>query len=192
MRYGLIPLVLSAGLLAGCGETPVRFAPPVPTPGAAATVERVGIAYSSVEVLEVSLPSYANSDEIYVREGDGGLRKKSGVLWTDEPSRAMTLELSRTLSQITGRRVAPEPWPFADRAQARVDVRVEEMFADGDTRFVISGQYFVAPEDGGRDRAGVFTLAAPVATDGGPAALAAARGQVVRELAQLIARQGLR
>jgi len=143
-------------------------------------------------VLQVSLPSYAASDEIYVRGADGALTSSSGLLWSDDPSRAVTLELSRYLALTTGAQVAPEPWPFADRASARVDVRVEEMYAEGETRFVMAGQFFAAPENGGRDRSGLFALSAPIAGGGGTAAIAAARGQVVRDLAAEIARKGLR
>jgi uncharacterized lipoprotein YmbA len=154
--------------------------------------ERVGISYRTVEVLQVSLPTYAASEEIYVRGADGALTSSSDLLWADEPSRAVTLELTRYLSQITGAQVAPEPWPFADRAGARVDVRVEDMYAAADGRFIMTGQYFAAPEAEGRDRSGLFSLSAPIAGEGGVAAIAAARGQVVRDLAAEIARRGLR
>lgn len=188
MPTKLITACLAFGLLAGCGSDAMRY----PVPPAPAPAERVGIAYRSVEVLQVSLPTYAASEEIFVRGADGALTSSADLLWADDPSRAVTLELTRHLSQITGAQVAPEPWPFLDRAAARVDVRVEDMYAAADGRFILTGQYFAAAEAGGRDRSALFSLSAPVAGEGGTAAIAAARGQVVRDLAAEIARKGLR
>lgn len=174
--------------LAACSATPDRFA--VPAAPVEARSER--ISYRSVEVRQVSLPTYAASEEIYVRSPEGALAS-SGLLWADEPTRAVTQELARYLTQLTGAQVAAEPWPFYEPAQARVEVRVEEMLAEGDQVFVMSGQYFVAPESSGRrDRSGLFRLSAPIGADGGALAIAAARGEVVRDLARTIAREALR
>lgn len=175
-------------ILSACGGETLRYS----VPAAPVTEKKIAIAYRSVELLAVSLPAYAASEQIHVRGEGGALLASSELLWSDDPSRAVTLELGRYLSQMTGARVAPEPWPFADRASVRVDVRVEEMLADGDTLFLMSGQYFVAPDTGGRDRSGLFSISAPIATGGGAAAIAAARGEVVRDLARKIARDGLR
>lgn len=180
--------MLAVAVLAGCGGAAQRFT----VPPAAVPLQNVTIAYRSVELLEVSLPTYAASDEIHIRGDDGAVSSSSDTLWADQPARSVTLELSRYLAQMTGARVAPEPWPFADRAAVRVDVRVEEMLAEGNGTFLMTGQYFVAPELGGRDRSGLFSLSAPIVAEGGAAAIAAARGQVVRQLAEEIARKGLR
>jgi hypothetical protein len=103
----------------------------------------------------------------------------------------VTQELSRQLAALTGARVASEPWPFADPAQVRLEVRVEEMVAGADGRFRLKGQYFAASRSGGRDRAGGFAVSAPIAPDSGARGVAAARALAVRDLARLIARQGL-
>ena len=76
--------------------------------------------------------------------------------------------------------------PFAERAAARLDVRVEEMYAEPG-RFVMTGQFFGAPEDGGRDRAGLFSLAAPIPEGGGAAAIDA-NSQHLRDLPVLVAK----
>jgi len=184
-------LLLCATLLAaaGCGgPDPLRFS----VPAAPAAGERVAIRYGTVEIREVSLPAYAASEEIYVRGPDGALAASPELLWSDEPSRAMSLEMARYLAQITGAQVASEPWPFNDRAQAVVEIRVEEMLADAAGLFQLSGQYFVAPDASGGGRSGLFSLSAAYAPEGGAPAIAAARGQAVRDLAALIAREGLR
>ena len=186
-RLTLAP-VLALSMLSACGGTAELYS----VPPAQVTPDSMRISYSSVEVRQVSLPSYAASEEIHVRGADGSLSASSSLLWSDDPTRSVTLELSRYLAQLTGAQVAAEPWPFYDPAQAKVEVRVEEMLADSTGVFLISGQYFVAPDSGRRDRSGLFTLTAPIQGDGGSLAIAAARGVVVRDLAMKIARDGLR
>ncbi|QQA43587.1 membrane integrity-associated transporter subunit PqiC [Pelagovum pacificum] len=173
--------------LGACGDNSQLYSvPPVP----AAESERVQISYGTVEVRQVSLPDYASQPEIYVRGADGSLTASDDLLWADEPTRAMTLELSRYLAQSTGAQVAAEPWPFADRAQATVEVRVEEMLTEPDGMFRITGQYHVASDFTGGGKSGLFDVAAPL-TASSAGGIAAARGRAVYELALLIARQGM-
>ncbi|SIO02190.1 hypothetical protein SAMN05444722_0141 [Rhodovulum sp. ES.010] len=186
MRYAL-PLAL-AMLTAACGGTPALYT----VPDAPVVGPRIPAAYATVALREVTLPTYAASAEIHERGPDGALEPARNVLWADDPVRAMTGDLARHLGRITGATVAAEPWPFFERAQATVEVRIADMLAEPDGRFRLTGQYFVAPESGARGRAGQFALEAPIAEGGGPAAIAAARGRTVRDLAMLIAREGLR
>ena len=180
-------MVLAFGyLLAACGS-PERFAvapPPV--------TEQVRIAFTSVEVRDVSLPSYAASDEIHTQNEDGTLVSSGDVLWADAPERAVALELSENLARMTGRRIASEPWPFEASPDARLEVRFGELVATSTGQFRASGQYFVAVEDGRRERSGLFDLAVPFDPAAGPNAAAAARGKLVLDLATYIARNGLR
>lgn len=96
---------------------------------------------------EVTLPSYAAAEDIYMRAADGTI-SPMGTLWADLPARSITLQLSRDLGAITGVTVAPEPWPFRAYAAAKVDVRIEELLATAEGVFRLSGQYFIAPEAG--------------------------------------------
>jgi uncharacterized lipoprotein YmbA len=176
-----------AVLLAACGASPARFAVPTVTPELRQT-----ISYRSVELREVSLPVYAQNEEISIERLDGGITREAGLLWADLPARAMTLDLGQALRTITGAQVASEPWPFDARPQARLEVRVEEMVASERGEFRLAGQYFVAAFDGSeRGRAQSFALSVPLA-DMEPASIAAARGQVTVMLAEAVARDGLR
>lgn len=174
--------------LAGCSANERFYTVPDVSAEALAPVS---IRYGSVEVVEVSLPDYAERQQIARREGDGAVAAAKDVLWADLPARGMSLELARHLGRISGAQVASEPWPFNDRAQARLEVRVEQMLAEADGSFRLSGQYFVAPDLGGRGRSGLFDITVPVAGPG-PSQIAAARAQAVAELAGQIAREGLR
>ena len=181
--------LLSAALLAlaACSGPPDRYAVPEAPPPA-----RVSIAYQSVSVLKVGLPSYAALEEIAI-SGPGGLVQTSpDTLWADAPERAVTLEITRTLARATGATVAPEPWPFLTAPDAVLDIRLEEIVADGTGQFRLKGQYFVAPADPDRrDRARLFDLTVPYAPEGGIPAIARARSEAVSRLALLIAREGL-
>jgi len=172
--------------LSACGNAQ-SFAvrPPVVT-------EKVRIAFATVEVRDVSLPTYAASDEIPQQDANGTLKSSSKVLWADAPERAVALELSQNLSKITGRAVASEPWPFEAYPDARLEVRFSELVASTAGEFRTSGQYFVGVPNGGRERSGLFELSVSFDPAGGPSALAAARGQLILDLASYIARNGLK
>lgn len=171
--------------LAACG-TPDRFAVTAP-----AVTETTRIAFASVEVRDVSLPSYAAADEIAVQADDGTLTTSANVLWADAPERAIALELSRNLSRLTKRRIASEPWPFEAFPDARLEVRFSDLVATTSGEFRTSGQFFVAVEEG-RERSGLFELSVAYDPAGGPSAIAQARGQLILDLAEFIAREGLR
>ena len=178
---------LALPLLAACAPAPdERIAVP-----RTASEETQRIAHPTVALRGVSLPSYAAGEAIFTADGGGRLLDSGAILWADDPSRAVTLELTRHLTQITGARVASEPWPFLDLASAEIEVRIEEMLARADGRFHLSGQYFVTSETA-TDRARLFDLTTPIAGERTPEEIAAARARVVRDLALDMVRRGLR
>lgn len=192
MRIFQAATALSILALAGCSSVPVARYSVAPPP----VSESIKIAYGSVEIRDISLPSYAASEELHIEDETGAFSSDNGVLWADAPERAVSLELSRNLAQLTGARVANEPWPFQRFPDARVEVRVAELIAGHGGEFRLNGQYFVtaldsAGLDGVGERSALFSLTAPFDPAGGPAAIANARGQVIFDLAKLIARDGL-
>jgi hypothetical protein len=68
---------------------------------------------------------------------------------------------------------------------------MDQLLAGADGVFRAAGQYFVASFEGGRDRSGFFRLSAPYDPEGGASAIAQARGQVIVQLARLIAKDSL-
>ncbi len=97
----------------------------------------------SVMVRTVSLPIYAAVEEIAIESDSGLIKINEDVLWADSPERAVTLVLTRTLSDILNIDVGPEPWPFIGLPDVSVDVRVEKIIAGADGVFRLSGQYFI-------------------------------------------------
>ncbi len=186
--HGLKSVMLGVALgLSACGGTPDLYSVSAP-----AVTEKQRIGFRSVEIRDVSLPTYAAADEIAVQDEAGKLVTDSGTLWADSPERAIALELAGNLARLSGARVASEPWPFEAFPDARLDVRFETLLAGADGMVRAKGQYFVGVPDGGRERSGLFDLRVPFDTAGGPQAIAAARGQIILDLAKFIARGGLR
>ena len=179
-----IAAAATLALLTACGmPASVVVQPP-------AIKETVRIGFKSVEVKDVSLPSYAAADEIAQRAPDGTLIT-SKVLWADAPERAISLELSRNLARLTKRRVASEPWPFEEDAAATLDVRFTDLVAGTDGTYRATGQYFVGVYEA-RERSGSFDLTVAYDPKAGPAAIAKARGQLIVDLAKYLAVKGLR
>lgn len=188
MMIRILPAMALVAGLAACGGPELRYAVPQIAPE-----EKVSIAFASVELRDITLPTYAALEEIYVETPEGVITPAEDLLWADDPGRAATLELARALRLTTGARVASEPWPFDDFAEARVEVRLEEFLADAQGQFRVAGQYFVATRDAlGRDRAETFAIAVPIPQATGAAGLAAARATAMTKLATLIAKDGLR
>lgn len=98
---------------------------------------------SSAMVRTVSLPTYAAVDEIAFELPGGLIASNADVLWADDPQRAVTLVLTRNLSNILNTELGPEPWPFVSLPDVAIDVRVERMLAGADGVFHLTGQFYV-------------------------------------------------
>lgn len=181
----LLPVAMIT--LMGCAGPSDRYVVTMPT---ATQTQR--IAFGAVEIRDVSLPAYAADDEIVLRAPDGRLVSTGSNLWADTPDRAVALELSRHLAQITRARVASAPWPFEALPDARLDLRFETLLAGEDGLYRATGQYFVAVGDGRREGSGLFDLTVAFDPALGPAAIATARGQIILDLAAFLARTALR
>lgn len=139
------------------------------------------------ELREVDLPSYASSQEIGWQTPDGAVRSNPRNVWADDPARAVTQTLARQISLASGATVIPDPWPLADGPDRRIEVRVDEMLARADGRFVLSGSYYVSPvAAAGGDTVRLFALAVQIPGEG-PAAIAAAQSSALQQLALQIA-----
>lgn len=150
---------------------------------------RVRSLVSSLEVRDVSLPRYAASDEIAIVSESGGVDTLRNLVWADTPERAMTLRLADTLAEITGARVAGEPWPFADLPAAQLTVRVSEFVARPEGVLNFRGLYAVAAVDSDlADRSGRFDIAVPLGAPT-PQGVANAQSAAVTRLGEIIARR---
>lgn len=181
-----LPVLALTVSLVACGSPPERY-----TAAAPVVTQSISIRFASIEIRDVTLPTYAAADEIHQQLETGQLQSDTAILWADAPERAIALDLTRNLSKLTGARVASDPWPFESFPDATLEVRFEDLLAGSDGILRAAGQYFVAVEEG-RERAGLFDLSVPFALDAGPAGIAQARGQIILDLAAFIARDGLK
>ena len=143
---------------------------------------------SSILVRTVSLPTYADVEEIAIQTPEGLIVTDGSFLWADQPDRAATLTISRHLNTALSILAAPEPWPFVGLSDVVVEVRVEEIIAGGDGLFRLRGQYFIGgngidyPETVQR-----FNYTAPLASMG-VGSVAMAQSQVLLALSEDIAK----
>lgn len=175
--------------VAACAsEPPARFQAPTEQGS-----ERVSIQFNSVSIRDVSLPVYAASEEIPVLNADGRVLSSATDLWADDPVRAITLDVARTLRDISGARVAPDPWPYQSRPEVVVDIRFEDLLPMADGTYRATGLYFVAPEEEGRaEHAHDFAFSVTYDPTAGYSGLARARAQLMRILTLDIANSALR
>lgn len=140
----------------------------------------------TVEVRLISLPSYAAASDI-VAEGEGGaLFALGGAQWADDPARGMTAALARGLNERTGASAAIEPWPLNTGPDARLDVRVDQVYARSDGIFEFTGQFAVSsPEGTVREFVSRFDIRKPV-NGTGPSATAEALARALAELARQV------
>lgn len=154
------------------------------------TGERVPDRIGSAELKDVSLPGYASGDEVAWQSGDGAVRLANRSLWADQPQRAFTQTLARTISDLSGATVIAEPWPLSEPPRKKLEVRVEKALAQADGVYRLSGRYFVADDaSGGSNQARSFDISVPMASDE-PAAIAAAQSTAISQLARQIATLG--
>ncbi|MEM9970876.1 MAG: ABC-type transport auxiliary lipoprotein family protein [Pseudomonadota bacterium] len=186
LRKALFAAILT---LSACASDPLQSVAVESTPAP----DRVGIRYTDVFVREVSLPTYAASETIFIAAANGLLTEQPTSVWADDPTRAITLGLAASLQEISRARVAPEPWPFGANPEVAVDVRFETLAPGADGTYRASGQVFVAPDEvDATNRALTFRMSETYDLAGGQPAIARARATLVSRLAADIARRGLR
>lgn len=176
-------MVMAFGALAACSPLADRVALS-PMPSSLELRPLVG----SAMVRTVSLPTYAAVEEIPIETAEGRILVREDVLWADDPERAVTLILTRTLSGILNTDVGPDPWPFVGLPDVSVDVRVERILGSIDGTFELNGQFFVASEGAQfRDSAHTFEITEPMA-DVTLDSIAAAQSAALLKLSEQIAR----
>jgi uncharacterized lipoprotein YmbA len=177
-------MILAVLGVAACSSQPDRLAF---TP-AASSLQLQPLVRSAM-VRTVSLPAYAAADEISIQDAGGLITVDRGVLWADEPQRAITLAIADTVGAITRADVGPEPWPFIGLPDVSIDIRVTQMVARADGTFQLAGQYFVGGDGiDFRNSAHRFDIRQPLA-DFNLGSVAAAQSAAVLALSEDIARR---
>lgn len=146
-------------------------------------------AVGSAMVRTVSLPTYAAAEELSYETPDGLITSDESVLWADDPSRAVTLAIARTMGDILKADVGPDPWPFVGLPDVAIDVRVSRMVTNADGVYELEGQYFIGGDGIDYPRSSTaFAIAKPLTSEGA-AGIAQAQARAIAELSEQIARK---
>jgi uncharacterized lipoprotein YmbA len=172
--------MIVVGLAAGCGDNAVRYV----VPAAAGAAQPAALRVSTLEVRDAVLPDYAEAPEILVQQADGGLAPVKKAIWGDGSARAVTATLVDSLAVRSRASVAAEPWPLSSPPDARLHVRISRMVAASDGRFALEGQFAIEAMEG-RESIRPFSVTVPL-PDSSPGGIAAAKGQALGQLADLI------
>ena len=156
---------------------------------APAVSQQVGDRIGTAELLDVTLPDYASAEQVAFQAPDGSVRSGPKELWADKPQRAFTVALARSVSDVSGATVIPEPWPLTEPPAHKIRVDVEKALAGRDGVYRLVGRYYVSDERGtGSSQARSFSISVPVpagSTSGVAAAQSAAIGQLAQQIAVL-------
>ncbi|MEM1302441.1 MAG: PqiC family protein [Pseudomonadota bacterium] len=117
-------------------------------PAPAKTNASIKVRPKTVEVRDVSLPSYAEEADILVRHTDGALRPIDGALWANDPQKGITQAIARRLDAGTTATVTPEPWPLFDGPDRSVEITIERMVATAGKTLEIEGQFAILSRTG--------------------------------------------
>lgn len=182
MPKALLTFCLAA-LLAACTPLADRL-----SLEASPSTLRLTPAVDSIMVRTASLPTYAAIEEIPLQRRNGIIDVREDVLWADDPERAVTLILTKTLGEILGADVGPQPWPFIGLPDVSVDVRVSHMLASVERGFILSGHFYVASE-GRRFTNSTHDFSIPVRMESTSLiAISAAQSEALLRLSEQIAR----
>lgn len=183
MRLVLPSLIAATVLLAACGSSPDYYLLPPPENQ---TGRRASPA-ETIAVVDISLPSYIEANEIAALDEVGVVEVNEDALWADSPRRALTLHLVAALQARLEADIAGEPWPGFESPALRLEVVANRMIGRPGGAVEFTGQYLaVAPETGRIVLSERFAIAVPVRGVGYPALLAA-HGNAIETLAEEIA-----
>lgn len=183
MTYRILSAFIPLVLLAGCTGAPSdRFS--IAPIESALSVETSA---DTISLRDISLPSYAKEPGIFVQNAQGAIVPVPKADWADDTGRAMRLYLVRSLSDITGAQVAPDPWPLEGLPEAEVRIDVEQMFVDSSGTMRLSGQFSVRRDVAvSRNRIRQFDVTTK-ARSSSAADVVEAHGRAWQELAKIIA-----
>lgn len=185
MTRTLLLIAALVPVLAGCSnpEKTARYLIDPP-----AMPSRVANQLGTAELKDVSLPEYASGQEVSYQTEDGAVRSVPKNLWADNPQRAFTQSLARSISDVSGATVIAEPWPLTNPPDRQLNVRVEQALAQSNGIYRLIGRYFVSDENYSStgNHARSFDISVPLAGEG-PGAIAQAQSLAIAQLARQIA-----
>ena len=185
-RHLVACLLLSGLVLAGCTESnePAYYVLETNTnrmAGDGASVRSTSL----IGLRELALPLYARRTQIATVGPDGAINLSDDHRWAEDPPRAASRVVARTLTALTGRPVAIEPWPAGVEPEVRVDVEIDYFAGTLAGDIVLSGNFRIVRMDGRLPTTRGFSLTERSA-DASYAALVGSHTRALEELARLV------
>lgn len=162
MLSRLSPL-LCAAFLAACATAPEPrlFLLNAPIADSAQSVQSPVIG-----LREVALPLYARRPQVAAQNADGTLIASDDHRWAEEPPRAATRLLARTIAAETGAQVFEEPWARAADPDVIVAVEVDRFIGTLGGSVVLTGQLSIGRQGGSsRPRLAPFSIDVATVSD---------------------------
>lgn len=97
---------------------------------------------------EFSLPSYGDGDKIVTVVDDGRIHRDDANRWAEQPAKALTRVVSRSLGRYLDANVVIEPFPRGFDPDLRVMVRFDQFLRGQEGRPELGGQFFLISGDG--------------------------------------------
>lgn len=105
------------------------------------------IGITRIGVDSVRVPSYAQGKSIAYMNSDNVLILGEDNLWAERPEESIQRSISRGFRELTGIEVIASPYPRSMSADARVQVRFDELIRF-EGRALFSGQYIILDGNG--------------------------------------------
>jgi uncharacterized lipoprotein YmbA len=185
-RSGAAGLLFAVLALAGCSESqePAYYVLGTKTDTVAGA--RTGAPTASlIGLRELALPLYARRTQIAAVGPNGAISMSDDHRWAEDPPRAVSRVVARTLTVLTGRPVAIEPWPVGVEPDVRVDIEVDYFAGALGGDLTLSGQYRIVRRNGAPPTTRTFSLTERSA-DGSYVALVDSHTRALEALARLV------
>lgn len=184
MAFRLILTLLTAVTLTACALAPgpVSYLLDAEArPTGALSGEPIGLR-------EIDLPLYARRAQIAVLGAGGEITLNEENRWAEEPARAASRQVARSLAAKLNRPVVVEPWPQGVSPEVRVDIDVDYFIGSLGGEVRLGGQYrLVQAASPSSAEITTFEYVEALAADGF-AALVKGHSQALTRLADDIAR----
>ncbi|MEM7547821.1 MAG: PqiC family protein [Pseudomonadota bacterium] len=188
----MIRALMTLGLFAcisACAPAPEPRLFLLGAPAGATTATSAAVTAPVIGLREIALPLYARRPQVAAQSADGTLIASDQNRWAEDPPRAATRLVARTLMMRTGADVFEEPWGREADPDLVAAVEVDRFIGGLGGEVTLEGQLSISSRRAqGRPRLVPFAISEPVAGNSWDG-LTDAYGRAVQALGNFVAAQ---